>query len=352
MGGYARLLCIDGGGIRGVIPATALVALEERLGAPIASGFDLVVGTSTGGIIAAGLTRPETPMTALEMLDFYRHDGPRIFDRSFWKTMRTAGGAIDEKYDAGVLEDVLERCFGETRLSESGPAELLITAYDIEARNPVFFKSWRARGRGIGAGGPVAETYDYLLKDICRATCAAPTYFEPALISNLANGRQALIDGSVVAANPTMCAIASAHRLFPGANGLLVLSIGTGQRQDPIPYEKARSWGLVGWARPISDVILDAVSDTVDYQAAEIVGDTYFRLQIPLNPPGDMPAEEEMRLDNAHPRNIARLEAAAARLLTERATIIERFCDLHRALPRFNLGWMDDHRYGRGDGIF
>ncbi|MFD2265396.1 patatin-like phospholipase family protein [Lacibacterium aquatile] len=352
MGGYARLLCIDGGGIRGVIPASALVALEERLGAPIASGFDLVVGTSTGGIIAAGLTRPGTPMTSAEMLEFYRKDGPRIFDRSFWKTVRTAGGAIDEKYDAAVLESVMEDCFGQTRLSESGPAELLITAYDIEARAPVFFKSWRARGRGIGGGGPPVESYDFLLKDICRATCAAPTYFEPALIENRAATPHALIDGSVVAANPTMCAIASAHRLFPGANGLLVLSIGTGQRQDPISYEKARHWGLMGWARPISDVILDAVSATVDYQAAEIVGDTYFRLQIPLHPDGEMAVEEEMRLDNAHPRNIARLEAAAARMLTERASVIERFCDLHRALPRFSMSWMDDGRFGPSGGIF
>src|SRR5690606_13500980 len=122
---------------------------------------------------------------------------------------------------------------------------VLVTAYDLVARRPRFFKSWREDAAGV----PMALA--------AEATSAAPTYFEP-----VRDGDAALIDGGVFAGNPAMCAYAEGVRLRPDAE-IHVLSLGTGSQTRPIPYEQAKDWGVLEWARPIVDVVFDGSSDTV-----------------------------------------------------------------------------------------
>lgn len=282
-----RILSIDGGGIRGIIPARILQELEQMAGRPIAELFDLIAGTSTGGILALGLTKPadnDRPQySAADLVELYEREGPRIFHRSAWHKLYALNNIADEKYGSQGIEKVLDEYFGETKLSQA-VTNLLVTSYDIERRAPYFFKSYRA-----------AETpdRDTTMAAAARATSAAPTYFEPRRI-DIAGGNdyRALVDGGVFANNPAMCAYVEARDLYPDAGDHLVVSIGTGELTRRIPIEEARGWGLAMWAQPLLGVVFDGVSDTVDYQIRTMCRtDTdvqaYFRLQVALTEGND-----------------------------------------------------------------
>jgi uncharacterized protein len=282
-----KVLSIDGGGIRGIIPAVVLDEIEQRTGKPIADSFDLITGTSTGGIIALGLTKPgndgRPAYSAADLLALYREEGPRIFSRSAWHKVTALGNLLEEKYPSGGVDTVLDEYFGETRLSEA-LTDVLITAYEIERRMPFFFKSRRAKQDAA---------YDHLMKQAARATSAAPTYFEPAQI-DLPGGHDyfALIDGGVYANNPAMCAYAEARSMFPAATDMMVVSIGTGELTRRIPIEDAKGWGLALWAQPLLGVVFDGVSDTIDYQLQQVCRTEdgvrrYHRFQIALTEGSD-----------------------------------------------------------------
>lgn len=282
-----RILSIDGGGIRGLIPALLLAELEAQTGRRVADLFDLIVGTSTGGIIALGLVMPGpngTPQhSAQDLADLYLQQRSRIFQRSLWDELRNPGGLLDERYASSGIEAVLKEHFREIRLQEA-LTEVMVTAYDLEKRDPFFFRSRRAK---------LDARYDYPMWLAARATSAAPTYFELVMIPWPDGDRDVLIDGGVFANNPAMCAYAEAQAALregriPAAEILLV-SLGTGHFAKPIPFDDAQDWGLAGWARPILDVMFDGVADTVDYQLRQILPPeqserpTYYRFQVTLD---------------------------------------------------------------------
>jgi patatin-like phospholipase/acyl hydrolase len=314
----ARILSIDGGGIRGLLPATVLEYFERALGAPLASHFHLVAGTSTGGILGAALCAPR-PLAAAEMVRLYRDEGPKIFDKTTLHAIASLGGTVDEKYSATELEKSLSKRLSGW-LSEVRIADLLVTAYDIEARDPLLFKSWAARGAQLDPGQSSADR-DFQLVDVARATAAAPTYFEPANVRARSGKARALVDGGMYAGNPGMCAYAAARRLYPMADEYLIVSLGTGQLQRPIPLAKAKHWGLVGWARPIIDVIFDGVSDTVDYQLQQLAPQVQtYRFQISLSEGGSVNDD----MDDASAENLARLSYLGQRILEKRADAVRR----------------------------
>ena len=140
-----RVLAIDGGGIRGLIPALVLAELERRAGRRVFEMFDLIAGTSTGGILACALCAPD-PLPAEEVASIYEEEGPAIFDRSVWQRIRSAEGLLDEKYDAGALDRALERFLADKRLADTVP-ELIVPAYDMSEPGPFFFKTRNARER-------------------------------------------------------------------------------------------------------------------------------------------------------------------------------------------------------------
>src|SRR5215212_7541338 len=141
-----KVLCIDGGGIRGLIPALVLAEVERRTGRPTADLFDLIAGTSTGGILACGLTRPGPdgkPLhSAEELAELFRTEGPRIFDRSLRKRITSVDGLVDERYDDRGLNAALTRYLGDARLRDA-LTDVLLTAYDIRDRFAFFFRSSR-----------------------------------------------------------------------------------------------------------------------------------------------------------------------------------------------------------------
>jgi patatin-like phospholipase/acyl hydrolase len=305
------VLCIDGGGIRGLVPALVLAEIEGRAGRPIAELFDLIAGTSTGGILAAALTAPgpdgRPRHRASQLVELYRTEGPKIFRRSLWQRIESAEGLLDQKHDDDALVDALHRYIGDARLSQAR-TRLLVTAYELETRMPFFFKSWRAREPGR----------DFRLTDVARATAAAPTYFEPLKVTSLDGvATVALIDGGVFATNPAMCAYAEAHRLGHRPP-VRIVSLGTGEHTRPIHFKDARDWGLVEWVRPVIDIVFDGVADTVDYQLTQLVLEgEYHRFQTPLDRASDA-------LDDASAQNLELLEAQARALIATRSADLDR----------------------------
>ena len=288
-----RVLSIDGGGIRGLIPAIVLTELERRAGRRTFELFDLIAGTSTGGILACALCAPD-PLPARELVALYEQEGPKIFDRSVFQRVRSADGILDEKYAAGPLDRALERFLADKRLAESRP-DLIVPAYDMSEPGPYFFKSRKAREN------PGDD--DFPLSVVARATSAAPTYFEPLEVDDAA-----LVDGGVFAVNPAMSAFAEVMRFQPTAE-VLLLSLGTGQRTRTRRFEEIRDWGLVEWAKPILDVVFDGVSDAVDYQLRHALADgRYWRMQIEL----DLASDD---LDDASEGNLKLLRRHAEDLI-------------------------------------
>ena len=264
-----KILSIDGGGIRGILPAVILGAIADRVGGDLAAHFDLIAGTSTGGIIAVGIgtaCNQGKPYTPAELLGLYVQNGSQIF-RKNWFTSETE--LVHPKYSPDSLEKVLATFFADTSLS-AALTPLLISSYDLQGQIPFFFKSHRI------AADP---GYDWKVAEAARATSAAPTYFPPL---HLVRGNEdyALVDGGVYVNNPAMAAYSEARNLYPQATDFVVVAVGTGDRQDNISYAAAKEWGLIGWAKQLVPVFMDSVSEAVDYQLRSMPGCTYYRLQI------------------------------------------------------------------------
>jgi patatin-like phospholipase/acyl hydrolase len=140
-----RILSIDGGGIRGLIPVMVLTEIGKLTQKPIVKLFDVIAGTSTGGILACGLCVPDSAgepiFSASALVDLYLHEGPRIFPYHVFERLTEH---FEAKYPASGIEQVLHEYFGELRPSEA-LTELFVTAYDIERRKPKFFRTKDAR---------------------------------------------------------------------------------------------------------------------------------------------------------------------------------------------------------------
>ena len=290
-----------------------LAHLEEATGKRVADMFDLVAGTSTGGIIALALTLPgdDGPAwRARDLVDLYEREGPRIFSRSVWHSVRSVGGAVEERYPQEGLEGVLQEYFGDRRLKEA-LTPVIVTAYELESRQPFFFKSRKA---------VTDASYDFPLRQVARATSAAPTYFEPLkLETSEPVGYYALVDGGVFANNPAMCAWAEASAGGVPADAKL-LSLGTGELTRPIHYDDAKGWGLVNWARPILDVVMDGVSDATDHQLGEMLGpQRYLRLTTTLDIGND-------DMDDASATNLHALKVQGQKLVDQHGDELTAFC--------------------------
>lgn len=309
-----RILSIDGGGIRGIIPGQLLVVLEEKIkqrtrkpNARIADYFDLIAGTSTGGILACAhlCPHPNDPtkpkFNAQEVVNLYLERGDEIFNIPLLHKIRTAGGVLDEKYPAAELEEALNDYFGDTKLSQL-IKPCLITAYDIKRRQGHFFTQHDAKND---------SGWDFFVKEVARATSAAPTYFECSKVKSLTNITYPLVDGGVFVNNPALCAYAEAHKMFttaPRAKDMAILSLGTGFVRKSYDFNAAKNWGMAEWIKPIIDIMMSGVSDVVDYQLTEI----YNGVQVPkqyLRINTEIPMEVNPEMDDASQKNLLGLKA-------------------------------------------
>ncbi|MBV8716760.1 MAG: patatin-like phospholipase family protein [Chloroflexi bacterium] len=295
-----KVLAVDGGGIRGIIPALILDEIEKRTKRPISDVFDMLSGTSTGGIIALGLTLPgpdgKPAKSAHDIVGLYEREGTTIFPTSLREVLHVET-VLGAKYPADGIEKTLQRYFGDAHLKDA-LKPVVIPSYDIEKQVPIFFKSERAK---------TSPDSDFLMRQVARATSAAPTYFPPEKVdTNDPLQYYALIDGGVIANNPAMCAYAEAIKMGRvDGTGVLIVSLGTGELRHPIQYTEARKWGQVEWARPVLDIALQGSSATVDYQlqqllATEGTDQAYFRFQLSLT-------QDATEMDDARDANIKHL---------------------------------------------
>ena len=305
-----RVLSIDGGGIRGIIPAMVVAHIERKMGKPAHELFDLMVGTSTGGILALGLSRPgasrPAQFSARWVVKLYEEQGANIFEYSLWRKLRTVGGILDEAYSHEVLEGILGKYFAGATLGDC-KTPTMVTSYDIQNRRTVFLKSWYA---------------DHQLVRCCdaaRATSAAPTYFEPKPLDT-GDVASVLIDGGIFMNSPSVSAYAEARKLFPG-EPIAVLSLGTGELTRPIAFGEARTWGSALWVMSLLDCMFDGVSKAADHQMQLFLGERYQRLQTSLESASD-------DMDDASEENIRNLKRTARELIKANEAVLEQFFEI------------------------
>lgn len=270
-----RILALDGGGLRGIFTAAVLSEAEDAFGDAFRMSFDLIVGTSTGGIIALGLA---SGRSCKEMLAFYRDLGPKVFGAPRGRLRRITR----PKYDRSRLDELLRGEFGETAIMNDLSIPTCITAYELVRGTPRVWKD--DHSFGLRSGG------DQLVWKVAAATSAAPTYFAPVQLGDA----DSHADGGVWSNNPSMVGITEAVR-FAGRElkDIRLLSVGTTSRPLRIvDHDTAMRMGLMNWARKALDLLQAGSASAIHEQARLLLGDErYLRL--------DSELARKVRLDDA-----------------------------------------------------
>jgi hypothetical protein len=256
-----RILTIDGGGIKGVFPAAFLAGLEDQLGGPVADYFDLIAGTSTGGIIAIGLG---LGLTSREILRLYCENANRIFPRGRGLPGR---GVFRAKYANSALRQVLTEVFGEQVLGESS-TRLVIPSLNLAAEKVHIYRTSHAAS--AFNDGRVRAV------DVALATVAAPSYFP----IHLSPEGVPFIDGSLWACNPVGLAVIEALGTLGWAREKIrVLSLGCTSSPLNIAWKKRTSFGSSYWGARLADVFFTAQSSSALVTAQTLIGDEHvFRM--------------------------------------------------------------------------
>jgi len=324
-----RILSIDGGGIRGIIPGMMLVALEEKIqratkntNAHLTDYFDFFAGTSTGGILLSILLCPsddeptKQKYTAKQALDIYLNHGVEIFSAKPWRRFLSKFGLLSELYDATILEKVLYGYFGDKKLSEL-LRPCIITAYDIELRKNHLFRQQKAISHG--------DSRDFYIRDVCRATSAAPTYFSVAEIFSLAKTRYPLVDGGVFAHNPSLSALLEVIKNFNTykIDDIWILSLGTGLSKISYNYEDFKKKRAISIGPALVDIMSSSSAESTNYFLKQLFHsvkkiDNYIRIE-----PSNL-SSIDSSMDAASPSNIQKLVSLADRLVSENEELLDR----------------------------
>lgn len=275
-----KILSIEGGGIKGLYAAQLLANIEEKLNAPIGNYFDMICGTSTGGLIALGIS---CGIPCKKMSDFYREKGPLIFPRqnkidTIIRCLRQC--IFSTKYSNKQLESSLTSIFGHRTMKEANNL-LCIPAFNMTLGRPCVFKK---------PFGPYHRDGRFTMVQVGMATSAAPTYLPSITIEN-----NQYVDGGIFCNNPAMVGYTEAMDHFIGKsfskNGdtmkydnITMLSIGLpGDLLGENPFtSKTRSF--IGWNKKLIKTAMSGTSYITDYQIKklmEINGGEYYK----INPP-------------------------------------------------------------------
>lgn len=288
--GRFQILALDGGGAKALFTAHVLARLEEDLDLRIADSFDLIAGTSAGGIVALGLG---TGLRPREIVDHYEALVAKVFPTTRRRSFRRL---IRPSYDAGVLRQALTGVLGDQLLGDS-VKRLVIPAWDVQRGDVHVFKTPHH--------SRLVRDWRIPMVDVAMATSAAPTYFPAANVDG-----HRLIDGGIWANNPSVVAIAEAVSMLgvPLAT-IAVLNIGTIDQLTNHPKRLDRG-GLAQWAKPITPLILSASSQGGQGLAEHLVGKSNYTRFSALVPGG------LYALDSADPADMAGLAASVSRNLS------------------------------------
>ena len=335
-----KILSVDGGGIRGIIPGTILAQLERILQQKsnstrkLGDYFDMIAGTSTGGILSCIYLMPDeegkAKYSAQDAVDLYIKNGHTIFDRNLGQKLTNVAGMVHAKYSDEPLYRLLTTYFGDVTLDKLIKPSL-ITSYDITERRAVFFTSADARTDNI---------YNFYVRDVARATSAAPTYFSPAHIQSLNGQMFALVDGGMFANNPALCAYAEARSLEfskffndpgkkdkPSAADMIIVSMGTGSVKKRYRYDEFKNAGELKWLEPVIDILMSGNSETVAYQLTQM----YLTLD-PENQKNYHRMEPDLKeacseMDIATTENVNNLYQAGLSFVHDNKSLLEQIAD-------------------------
>jgi uncharacterized protein len=285
-----RILALDGGGIKGAFTASVLATLESDLKEPVANHFDLIAGTSTGGILAAGIGMGLTPY---QMLQFYKDRGPAIFPtmRIHKEWQSKLRHFVKPKHSQEVLRHELQQAFSANsnlrKLSDS-ICRLVIPAYDaVSGTCHVFRTPHHDLLRSDEAASII---------DVALATAAAPTYFSPAVVQNMIS-RGLYFDGGVWANCPAMAAIVEAVcYLGVSLDRIEVLSIGT--TAEPFTVKMMKNAGVLKWGRTLIDLLMNAQVDSSLRHAELLVGEPRFLRINAMTAPGEYVLDNSAEIGN------------------------------------------------------
>jgi len=323
-----KILSIDGGGIRGILPAKILQAMDSELKniqpqKDIASAFDLIGGTSTGGIIALGLC--STPKidnrtvryTPSELLRFYTENAKDIFKVQSRIPPTTGPGIKAAQYGAEGVEIFLKSKFGNLAMSEV-EKPVVVFAFDIRSNQLQYISSKSLDG------------FNCFVWEAARATSAAPTYFPAKSIHD-----KVLVDGGVYMNNPSLQLLFLAKQQYPDAKEYVLISLGTGR--SIFSYESCINSGLYGWLASGEGLVLDgkgALFNIMMYgadlaidnqlksiQKERILPLTYYRLQPELG-------KKEVQLDGIDAKSIEFLQTTGDTYVNLNKKKIQEICSL------------------------
>ncbi len=275
-----RILAIDGGGLRGLIPACVLAGLEAATGQPARATFDFVAGTSTGAVIAAGLV---AGVPASDLVRFYLDDAPRLFDGAWWRVVRrvVSGSMYDTRRLREMIAARLPAEARDWRLNDA-PGDVLFTAKGLRDGHPWYF----VKDCPLNAGRTGALPF----VDSVVASAAAPTYFAPWNIAGIGE----LVDGGVgVAGNPVYQACVEAFaftgRYQPAET--VIVSLGTGRF-----FGRARPRSLGDWLGWVLSELFRSPGEQQTELTQRHYGDAAFhRIDVELD--REIPIDEVRSLD-------------------------------------------------------
>jgi patatin-like phospholipase/acyl hydrolase len=262
-----QVLALDGGGFRGLFSAVVLAKWEQQLGRPIGQHFDLIVGTSTGAIIALGLA---AGMSAADLVEFYEKDGKEIFPAR-WSVGRLWHGMLHylhRKYGSSALERALKRRFGELTISDLAKP-VVVPGFNLEVGRHWYFKTPHFGANLIDRYRPLWE--------VARATSAAPTYFPAFRTSE----NELFVDGGLVANNPSLVGYFEVALNFPAyRDRIKVLNIGTEGGECALPKRRLATGGLLAWAKKAPDALMQAQAVSTEALMAKLLGpDRWLRVK-------------------------------------------------------------------------
>jgi len=252
MGEIFKILAIDGGGIRGIFPAQILKRIKEELAIEFCEKIQIIAGTSTGAIIAAGLAI-EYPID--QIVDLYRAEGREIFHRNYSEFLNKYNwkGLFRTKYSNLYLKKMLHNVFKDLTLSQT-KIRLMIPASNVSNGSVFIFKS--------NYDENFIRDKDTRISEAVLASCSAPTFFNPVKVKDYL-----LADGGLWANNPSLIALTEAmgKRFKREKSQIRILSLGTGlgkKYYDPSDYNK--EWGFKRWGLGLISTIMNLQSINVD----------------------------------------------------------------------------------------
>lgn len=316
-----RILCVDGGGIRGLLPLHVLKALEEQTGKPAYQLFDLMVGTSTGGIVVSSISTPNAngkpKWSAHDLIVQYENLTSEAYDSPLYHRLMTCGGLIGAKLESEKLDKLLADHYSDTQMSEMLTA-VSIPCFCLKKNRPGFYNSRHIKG---------SENHNFWIADVIGGITAAPVFFRPMDIRDVTGKhRELIVDAGIYANNPVLIASNIASLLYPERK-VTIVSLGAG---DEIGFEDApseRQWGLLNWGHELISIATKGQSMTVDWllqwqvKAPLLPMLGYYRINTILKP-------DLNHLFISDPEKIEELNAAAIQMVRKNQKKLDELTDI------------------------